>query len=304
MKKRLLCFILFCSILFPIMTIGETSDTEHDLDLKEVFFGKNCNRADTEELVVLQWAAYFSVDCIASTQSSKTDLDGLNILKGYGVEGVPSDISAFHYTDNKFENSHHERYTHLGWNHSYGSGSLDYLGNISHWPDVRKPLLMNTVRQVFVKGKKDLWSTLDFIGLFHPSRTDINEKQVESMAAMIYYAHVLGDHCYNTQSTVFDRIPLARRTENDNNGSLIYDLKQHFNVIFSDQLHSSNYRTMIAEMDAVHSEIINLLGNNEFPSVEQFALFQNLANKLMDVLKKYIPKLLKEEIFFTTVFSE
>ena len=304
MKRIAISVFLILVVLLSVEANAVSTDTEHDVDLREILWGKHSVRDDTDELVVLQWAAYFAVDCIAATNSATSDETGLDILRKYGVEGVPQQVSVFHYTNNQFENQHHERYTHLGWDHIYGSGSLDSLGNISHCPDIRKPLLINTVRQVFIYGRKDLWGTIDVTGWFHQPRTNMSEQQIESLAALIYYAHVLGDHCYNTYSTRLDRIPLARRTENDSNPSLIFDLEKHLLVLYSDQQMSSDYRSLIAKMDSIHDDVLTLLGDNDYPSNEQFFSYKQYANELMEELKRRIPRLMEDSSFFPTVFIE
>lgn len=301
MKKAFLCLFLICSFLISSVAICDTPDTEHDTDLKEVFFGKGAGQEDTEELIVLQWAAYFSVDCIASPNSSASDKIGLSILKSYGVEGVPDQVSAFQYNGNKYANQHHERYTHLGWDLDYAN---DPNGDLSNWETLRKPLLINAVRQVFLKGKKDLWSTVDFAGWFHQPKTNLSEQRVKSMAALIYYVHVLGDHCYNTYSTSKDRIPLVRKTENESNPSLIFDLKKHLQILFGEQTSSSDYRALIAKLDSLRSELKTILGNNDFPMPDQFDAYQNIANELMDEMKKRMPRLMEDSDFFTTIFVE
>lgn len=301
MSKRILCLVLLLSLLLTIEVGCAFADTEHDIDLKQIFYGKNSLHGDTEELTVLQWAAYFALDCIASPNSSASDEIGLSILRDYGVERVPSQVSDFHYKENKFANQHHERYTHLGWDLNYAN---DQQGDLSNWTTIRKPLLINAVRQVFLKGKKDFWSTVDFTGLFHQSRTNMTDKQIESMAALIYYTHVLGDHCYNSRSTVFDRIPLARKTENITNPGLITDLKNHLQIIFADQLSSSDYRLLIAKMDNIRKDIRTVLINNDFPTIDQYSFYQNKAIELMNELKIRIPRLMEDSDFFPEIFIE
>lgn len=301
MKKTFLCLFLLFSLLIPSAAICDTPDTKHDIDLKEVFFGRSAELADTEELVVLQWAVYFSVDCIASPNSSTSDEKGLAILKRYGVEGVPERVSAFQYNGNKYANQHHEHYTHRGWDLTYAN---DPNGDLSNWQTLRKPLLINAVRQVFLKGKRDFWSTVDFAGWFHQPKTALTEQQVKSMAALIYYVHVLGDHCYNTYSTSKDRIPLVRKTEIESNPSLIYDLKKHLQILFSEQTSSSDYRALVAKLDIIHSKIRNFLGNDDFPTPDNFDAYQNMANELMNEMKKRIPRLMEDSNFYTAIFLE
>ena len=305
MIKKVICLTLILIILVPTGALCVSEDTKHDEDLKEIFWGKYTSYDDTEELIVLQWAVYFAVDCIAKPNSKASDEIGLAKLRGYGIEGVPQQVSDFHYEGNKFENQYHERYTHLGWDHVYGSGRFDSLGNIAHWPEIRKPLLINAVRQVFIKGKTDLGSTIDIGGWFHQPKTDMSDQQLESMAALIYYVHVLGDHCYNTNSTSIDRIPLAKRTEDNKDPSLIFDLKKHLRVLFRDQQNSSELRSLMKEMDNIHNDVLVLLGDNDYPpSDAQFESYRGYAKKLMNELKKRIPRLLEDSDFFLDVFIE
>lgn len=306
MSKRFLCLVLLLSFLLTIEVGCAFADTDHDKDLKQIFYGKNSLHGDTDELKVLQWAAYFALDCTGpnnnpSSDNSINDEGGLAILRDYGVDGVPSDTSVFRYKGNQFNNQHHERYTHLGWDMDYAN---DPKGDLSNWETVRKPLLINAVRQVFLKGKKDFWSTVDFTGLFHQPRTNMTEQQIKSMAALIYYAHVLGDHCYNSRSTVQDRIPLARKTENVTNPGLITDLKNHLQIIFADQLTSSDYRLLIVKMDNIRKDIRTVLVNNDFPLIDQYSFYQNKAIELMNELKIRIPRLMEDSDFFPEIFIE
>ena len=159
MKKKYICLLFLLIILIPAKVMCVSGDTEHDTDLKDIFWGKNSAHDDTEELIVLQWAAYFAVDCIASSKSSTSDEYGLALLKNYGVKDVPKHVSAFHYKDNKFENQHHERYTHLGWNFDYANNRKEDLSN---WATVRKPL--------FSVGKKGLVGHFGFYRMVSSSQ--------------------------------------------------------------------------------------------------------------------------------------
>ena len=67
---------------------------------------------------------------------------------------------------------------------------------------------------------------------------------------------------------------------------------------------SSDFRSLIAKMDTIHKEIRMLLGNNDYPTDEQFTLYQEKANELMNEMKKRIPRLMEDSDFFPAVFVE
>jgi hypothetical protein len=71
-----------------------------------------------------------------------------------------------------------------------------------------------------------------------------------------------------------------------------------------EQTSSSDYRALIAKLDSLRSELKTILGNNDFPMPDQFDAYQNIANELMDEMKKRMPRLMEDSDFFTTIFVE
>ena len=241
MRKRILSLMLAVLVLFSAFesVSAQSKETDHDKDIKDVLLGRFGICENEEALDILQWASYFAMDCVG--RENHNEEKALNQLRDYGIDGVPKKVEEFHYKDNKFENQYHERYTHRGWSDIlYGynedeNKSQDY----AYWVKRRKPMLINAFTQVFILGQKQWWKSLDFLNLFSPKIDNTLKNQCESLAALIYYTHILGDHCYNSKSTLTDRIPMVRAHVNEDSPDLLFELKKHLAILFEKQISSS-----------------------------------------------------------------
>ena len=278
---------------------AESKDTQHDKDIKEVLFGKAGIPGNEEALALLQWASYFAMDCIG--KENKDEQEALDKLRDYGVAGVPRKVTAFHYKGNRNENQHHERSTHRGWNSElYGTESED----IASWNKLRKPLFVNTFIRIFTQGKKNFWESVDLLHLFKREADPTTQKQCESLAAVVYYIHILGDHYENRRSTLPDRIPLVREHVNDRNPDLLNELKIHLAVLFRSQTKTSQYMHLINSIDQIRKDWPNNVGVYDYNIIndDQYTNYQTEAKKLMNLLKEEVYPLLKNEKFFADVF--
>lgn len=301
MRNRILSLLLAILVIFSVNTcaFAESKDTKHDNDIKVVLFGAMGIPSNEEALALLQWASYFAMDCIGKENADEQA--ALDKLRDYGIAGIPKNVSEFHYKGNRFENQHHERCTHRGWSDAlYGPDSEDY----ANWVTIRKPMLVNAFTQVLTSGQRQWWETADFLNLFTSKVDPTVSKQCESLAAIVYYTHILGDHCYNTRVTLPDRIPLVRKHVNESNPDLLSELKNHFAILFNAQTSTNEYMSLINEIDQIREQWANNVGAFDFDikTDEQYKAYQNEAKKLMSLLKTEVSPLLKNEAFFANVF--
>lgn len=299
MRNRILSLILTILVLLSAVgnAFAESKDTKHDKDIEDVLFGPMGAPCNEDALDILQWAAYFAMDCIG--KENPNEQTALNKLRKYGITGVPKTVGEFHYEGHKFENSHHERYTHKGWSDQlYGTDSAD----IARWVSVRKPMLVDTFIRVFTAGQKRWWEPVDIFGFFRPKVDETVRKQCESLAAIVYYTHILGDHCYNTRNTLLDRIPLVRAHVSESNPDLLNELEIHFAILFRSQTKSSQYQSLINDIDQIREQWSVNVGTYDITTDEQYAAYQGEARKLMKLLKEKVHLLLKNEEFFAKVF--
>ena len=297
MVKRCFAFLLILVIMSGV-ALTESKDTKHDKDIEEVLFGSMGVPTNKDAFILMQWAAYFAMDCIGKENLEEQKY--LDKLRKYGVPDVPEKVSDFHYIGNKFENQHHERCTHMGWSDElYGK---DMQEDIARWVTIRKELMINTFTRVLTAGEKKWWETVDVLNIFSADVDQPVQRQCESLAAIVYYTHILGDHCYNTRTTMPDRIPLVREHEGDRNPDILYDLKKYLAILFPSQTSTSNYLSLIGEIDNTRKQWLENVGTYNITTDEQYEAYQAQAKRILDALKRYVPLLLKEEDFFAKVF--
>ena len=299
MNKKILSAILAILVFLSIFpgTLAESKETEHDRDIEAVLFGPMGVPCNAEALDILQWAAYFAMDCIGKDNADEQI--ALDKLRDYGVTGVPKNVKDFHYKKGRFENQHHERCTHRGWGDAlYVRDPEDF----ANWVTMRKPMLINTFTRVFTSGQKQWWESIDFLNLFSPNVDETVSKQCESLAAVVYYVHILGDHCYNTRITLPDRIPLVREHVSESNPDLLSELTTHFAILFRKQASTSQYMELINDIEQIRKRWSETVGVYNIATDEQYAAYQNEAQKLMQLLKTKVYPLLKNEDFFANVF--
>lgn len=301
MFRRLLSLFFAFIVLISVATsaFAESKDTQHDRDIEQVLFGPKGVSNNQEALILLQWAAYFTLDCIGKENLEEQHY--LDKLRSYGITVIPAKVADFHYQNNRFENQHHERCTHKGWgDNMYGKRSED----IGNWVTVRKPMLISAFTRVLVTGQKEWWESVDVLKLFSPKVDPTVGKQCESLAAIVYYTHILGDHCYNTRTTLPDRIPIVRNHISESNPDLLNELKIHLAILFQTQTSSEQYSSLIDGIDKIRDQWMVNVGTYDVANDEQYTAYQREGMKLMTVLKTKIYQLLKEEVFFTSAFYQ
>lgn len=272
--KRIIPLLLVITTVFPICCYAHDEEG-HNGDLELVLFPIDyflSSQSTTAQNAVkaLEAASYLTLDQFNEYGQAKLD-----ILHELGVLGIPNDLSAI---DFKW-NSQHRNFTHRGWDYTYTDDK-------AHW-ETRKKILIETINSQFDFGTSNAISGYN--------------KQCTSFAAIVYYIHVIGDHNEDSSYKVSElKMALGgRKDEND----IIHELLKHSDILFSSQHLSINYLLYTSKLSSLNrkmGKIINSEGG--INSQEKFDKYHEYGEQLLEVLQKYLPELLKEEDFFSSVF--
>ena len=279
MKTRGILLIIVALCLSMIAPSSLASDRDvHDAYMLKVLFGndykeENYNAKELAAIEALEAASYLAVD-----QYNGKGAEELKVLNNYRVPSLPSDISEIDFPGNQ----HHRRYTHRGWMGPYNNAERPYQDDKAHW-NLRKTILTETVKKVF--GLKD-----------------DSARVCESLSAVIYYIHVLGDHIVETDYQKMNADLMGVGGRNDQY-DIIHQLIYHFDILFTSPSSSNRYNSFRSQLRLLNnefSELVNKDGGINTP--EKQAAYSELAKKLMDLLIKHVPGLLQEESYFSKVF--
>lgn len=285
MKRRLLSVSLLVAMLLSIAVPCFAHDKEgHNRFLEEVLFGRDgyisvLSENGQKALTALEYASYLAVD-----QFNGKGTDELDYLKRtYRVPGLPSSLSTFDFSGNQF----HRSYTHRGWDH-------EYIQDKANW-GARRNLLLATTEKVFdfsVFSGKILGHDFGYA------------EKCNSVAALIYYVHIIGDHEARVSYKVTDvMMPLAQAHVDVNNPDILSEVKHHLQIIFADQQNTHKYKTLMQELDALAGEARSLAATpGGINTDEKFLICKDQVQELLTLLQDYVPNMLKDEPFFTDVF--
>jgi hypothetical protein len=187
----------------------------------------------------------------------------------------------------------HGVYSHLGWDHIYPE-TLGYYGG-TIYPNrtwlIRQKLLCDAL------GKFFNFSLFD-------------SKKKDSLGALFYYVHILGDHEENTIGTAHTRIPIISAEEQgilpwDNDmrwvpeTTIQDELIKHLGIIFSSQKESNRYISMMNEIQSFNmfSVVYTSVDENEVYSVTSSITHRKRAEYLLQILFGFVPHLLSGESF-------
>lgn len=267
-------FTVFCIVTIPCYARNYNG---HNKDLKKVLFGNNPTATfSRKNFDLLCKAAYLALDYTKQPNGEEY----IKSLQANGIKNLPP-INAISFSGS----SHHERYTHRGWDVGYRG-----VNDIANW-NLRKTILTSTVEKIG-KFKK-------------------NEKiKIDAFAALVYDIHILGDHAHNTSTTKSDRVRLTSEpgymgqvispTSDGpfNNPTLYTYLLYHTQRLFRDQKDTFEYKKL--------ENFLNRYKDYFFKSREPvpYEDIQRLAEKTLNTLSIYIPKLLAREAFFQRAFFE
>lgn len=276
-------------LIGSILTIAFYSDncfahnrSEHDSILDRVLFGSDSGLPDSwsERIDMLHRASYLTVD--QDNNSGQSDLDALNRFR---VPRIPSDISEININGNYS----HRQYTHMGWDYNYS--------NYSHW-DKRQAILINTVGKVFNFSTEWNWDTYHFEYI----------SKANSMAAFIYYIHLLGDYQYDYGEYPYHdyslyMMPLASGATGT--PSVISEIKTCLQDICADQVDTYVFNGLMTELTQCDSQIYNILQSSTGGLTDdQYEELNDSVEEVLNALIQNVPTLLRNEEFFNNTFPE
>ena len=313
--------IIFLLVFFSAVTVfakGETSDNNggagHADDISKLLTGRGYyshsgNQKFFKFLKGLTYVIYLTVDSTWYNEENETPHDNVN--KNIAYLKDPANNLKINYIPNIKEfltpnGNFHGEYSHLGWDHpSYAPDTM------RKWL-VRKEILRDFLGNYFSFGLND--------------RTDfIKPSKRESLAALFYYVHILGDHENNTITTARSRIPIKSLDEqddedagiitqwdinnNNNNGipatTIIQELNKHFSILFNDQKNSQFYKNL-QSINNFLPDVYEINYSDE-KKVRQGKIQENQrarAKWILDILFNNVPYLLKNESFAVNFYKE
>jgi len=288
--KRIVASLLIAFLLVAVIPQAYAHDSaaEHWQDMSLALFGDtNFITGKPEKVRNAVWALRYASQLCIDQFGADGGKAQLQRLKDVGIKGAPeliSDIALYPLHND------HRTYTHLGWEYDYSSFNDDRnpAWSTGTWPS-RQALLRSTVEQVFNFNGMPQW--LDGIAGYN--------EQCESFTKLLYYIHILGDQIeYNSKTYAEGKhevMPLAATREK----SIISELIACLPILFPEQ----NYSQLQKELETINTNVVSLLNKPEALGTEEgFAHYHENAEKVLEVLKKYLPGLLKEEEFFKNVF--
>lgn len=321
--------ILFLCLLLAFTTIPTPcyahEGKEHDKILSEVLFGSyGKNTEEKDALEALCKASYLTIDLFGEKGERKNEEHkkgerekGKRSLKYLrdktGVDYLPESIDALGLSSESA--SSHRRFTHKGWDHTYSDREIKDCG----WHK-RRQILLSTVSSVF--GLEPEWRLR-----FFESESDALSKgwfpgnmvtyvrysdRCNALAALIYYVHLLGDCEAATDSSQLYNVA-ALANDHDKQESIIYSLISkreggaacYLNVIFASPINKADLRSLKDELQDIAtraSAIYNSTGG--LNTDEKRAEYSACATEALEVLEKYVPRMIRREDFWESAFGE
>ena len=305
MRKRIVAaFLLLVFVMGSVSAFAHDKQDEHDKDLKYALFGSREKVLSGDENLIFNAiadAAALMIDQFSANDSQRQKEGTYNELQDdlrkLGLPALTDSFDDLNLNSRIAANGKnitantHRRYTHLGWNYKN-------YPNEEFWVK-RKQILLHTVNWTLFNDKA-LLSQVPWLSdvIYSPS------EQCDAFCAVIYYIHILGDHIEgNDPEKLTDLEPLIQYTSLSTPG-IITELKEQFGIVFIAQKDSWTYAAM---MEALSDLEIRAEQNchvwDAVNTKERCAINQKYANELLDILANYLPKLLKEEPFFSKHFK-
>lgn len=285
--------ILVCVLMmfFSIQAVAHQKASEHNQELEKVLLGegypKRINAKASNSITALEEASRLTIDQYEGNLQNSLDI--LNNMRTPRIKGVPKDISEIDYSEQldipgkKVNANVHRKYTHQGWGRVYQTKRTKKF-----W-DKRREVLLDTVNSVFNFG---IGSSITIFGY---------DKKCDSLCAIIYYVHLLGDYDEADSSKKITLLaPLAgikeidKQTDEDALG-MIPELEAAIEVLFEGE----DYDGLIKELERIYKKARKL---EPTVSEEEFDEYKKCSEEIMKALQKEMPDLLKTQEFFTDVF--
>lgn len=272
MKKKIVALICFLiGISFFCYSHGAE---KHDEFFKFILFGSDVglDAKENEKLILLDYASRIAIDQYNGSYEYE-----LNFLKSKGINTITS-IKDIDYTSNQY----HQRYTHLGWTFSYPR-------DVANW-ELRKKLLLATTNKVF--------------------KFNSNE-QHDAFAALMYYIHIIGDHHGDDKNNAYCRMALGGRSDSLD---ILDELSIYIPRLFKKQKSEAN--ALCERLQTINQKCSALLKRKgeEYDdrnvkrevmdlTPEEYKTYQRYARDTLKVLSEEVPNLLRNEKWFTKVYS-
>ena len=262
---------------------------EHYKEIKAVLFGDHqyptCKDAKSK-IEDIEYASYLTID-----QFKGDGKDHFLKLKEDGMSGLPLTFNTINYEshpdypDKKINANTHHLYTHEGWDRDYSAKN----SKAERFWTARRNVLNGTLNTLFNFSKVTLFGYND---------------KCNSLAGIIYYVHILGDY---EEADNYKKIayltPLAGKaeiaTEQDKDYDMITSLKSYITILFADQ----DTKDIIRELEKIEKKAGKIYRSpGGVNTDEEFGEYHGCAVEILEILKKYIPGMLRKETFFTDVF--
>ena len=291
MKRQWLSLLLVMVLVLQMPISAFASDRSvHSKQLEDIIFGRENYYASQplnqkKAIEALECAAYLCPD-----QFNGSGANELIILKEYGVPGLPESVDVIDFKSNYS----HRKYTHMGW--------VPVMHPEQGQWDIRKEILLSTVNKVF-----------DF-GAF----TDVNifglklayTQQCDAFSALLYYIHILGDLVVLKDYAQYKKegsyvLQLAQPHADANTPDILWDLMTTYlpNLFSPAVKESDDYKALMRRAESLARDARSLVGKTGgINDEDRFTEYKGYAMEFMKILKEYIPGLLKQETFFTSVF--
>ncbi|MBE5837505.1 hypothetical protein [Butyrivibrio sp.] len=300
MRRNRFIVMLICvcilSFMNMIMCYAHDSAEEHNKELEKVLFEEGFSKYKSEDVKksvqAIEYASYLAIDQFKGDGKDKYD-----VLKGMNMGGLPLSFSSIDYYEDltgstkkdgnrvQISAQNHRKYTHQGWEMEFQNK------DVNQFMEKRRNVLLGTVNSVFGFRKVTL-----FVGY---------DEKCKSLAGIIYYVHILGDYDEADKYTKIDVLPrlAGNMLKDPNKEAMIPSLKKYIEVLFSDQKTDENYKDLMNGLEKIEKEAFKIEDTiGGVNSDEEFEKYHEYANEVLELLIKHMPKLLKNEKFFSDVF--
>ncbi|MDO4633912.1 MAG: hypothetical protein Q4B01_08665 [Eubacteriales bacterium] len=90
---------------------------------------------------------------------------------------------------------------------------------------------------------------------------------------------------------------------NENNPDLIYEMQKYLEIIFENHESHNTYDDMMKNIETIATEARAIVANND-NEAKKYAALKACEYRYLEVLKVYVPILLKDEEFFKSAFKK
>lgn len=282
MKPKFLIATIF--LLFnSIFVCFSHSRNGHRSQLYNFLFGEHFSEAELSEYEEMKFKALDCAAYLCIDQFNGYGKSDLNFLRKCGVKNLPS----LDEIDYRASGSTHQAKTHRGWDFFYPL-KIDE----DRWI-LRKNILLNTGRFVF---------------------KNISENELNSLCALIYYMHILGDHEGDKPSTAATRMAFGGRHSGRNQPreDILQELDYHIKQLFKSEKKKDDYKMILNFIEKTEKDVLNLLlrPNTETTQYrdikelneQEYQEYVKLVTSTISELCVRIPTLIKNKSFYKRTF--